>query len=142
MWAINNARTSGAAAAETYAHTEHWCHAEGGSLPAGSWPRPPAADLADSEGLRQLRAYLDDAADRETARAERRAELASLRAREAWEETARACVCPPGQCLRGDFADHAGGSGGCMVCAELDPDQPCYTAVLKRLAASDPGAGQ
>jgi hypothetical protein len=60
----------------------------------------------------------------------------------AWEEPARACVYPPGQCLRGDFADYAGGSGGCMVCAELDPDQPCYAAVLKRVAVGDPGAGQ
>ena len=39
MWAIGNARAHGAAADETYAHTGRWCHAEGGALPAGSWPR-------------------------------------------------------------------------------------------------------
>jgi hypothetical protein len=55
--------------------------------------------------------------------------------REAWEETARACVCPPGLCTRGEFRDHAGESEGCMVCADLDPDQPCYAAVVRRLRA-------
>jgi hypothetical protein len=44
-WAIANAHASGAAPAETYKHTESWCHAEGGSLPAGSRPQPPAAGL-------------------------------------------------------------------------------------------------
>jgi hypothetical protein len=61
-------------------------------------------------------------------------ELGRLRrSREAWEETARACVCPPGACARGEFRDHAGESEGCMVCADLDPDQPCYAAVVRGL---------
>jgi hypothetical protein len=65
-------------------------------------------------------------------------ELGHLRrSREAWEETARACVCPPGLCTRGEFRDHAGESGGCMVCADLDPDQPCYAAVARRLRARE-----
>lgn len=138
MWAIGNSRGQGAVPAVAYGETERWCHAEGGSLPAGSWPRPTAASLADSEGLRQLSAYLDQADDREAARAARRAELESLRrTREAWEETARACVCPPGLCSRRDFRDHTGESdpSGCMVCAELDPGQPCHAAVLRGLAA-------
>jgi hypothetical protein len=60
LWAINNARASGADRRETYAHTERWCQAEGGSLPAGSWPQPePAtAQLADSPGLRMLIEHL------------------------------------------------------------------------------------
>jgi len=41
MCAIGNARSRGAAPAETYAHTERWCQCEGGSLPAQSWPREP-----------------------------------------------------------------------------------------------------
>jgi hypothetical protein len=36
LWAINNARTSGADPGKTYAHTATWCQAEGGSLPPGS----------------------------------------------------------------------------------------------------------
>jgi hypothetical protein len=65
-------------------------------------------------------------------------ELGHLRrSREAWEETARACVCPPGLCTRGEFRDHAGESEGCMVCADLDPDQPCYAAVARRLRARE-----
>lgn len=43
MWAIGNAYASGADPRETYAHTENWCQTEGGSLPAGSWPREPRA---------------------------------------------------------------------------------------------------
>jgi hypothetical protein len=140
-WAINNARASGAASAETYAHTERWCHAKGGSLPAGSWPQSPATpDLVASEGLRQLSAPLDHGGDREATRARLRAELESLhRTREAWEKTARVCVCPPGLCSRRDpaFGDRAGDPdpSGCMVCAELDPGRPCYAAVLRSLAA-------
>jgi hypothetical protein len=36
------------------------------------------------------------------------------------------CTCTPGMCSRGDFCDHQGDSPGCMSCADLDPDQPCY----------------
>jgi hypothetical protein len=61
----------------------------------------------------------------------------SRRSREAWEETARACVCPPGACARGEFRDHAGESEGCMVCADLDPGQPCYAAVARGLRARE-----
>jgi hypothetical protein len=71
-------------------------------------------------------------------RAELHGELARLTAeRQGWDETARACACPPGQCTRGEFTDHQGDgvSPGCMVCADLDPDQPCYAAVLARLEA-------
>ncbi len=65
-------------------------------------------------------------------------ELGRLRrSREAWEETARACACPPGACTRGEFRDHAGQSEGCMVCADLDPDQPCYAAVARGLRARE-----
>jgi hypothetical protein len=65
-WAINNASASRAEREETYAHTGNWCHTEGGSLPAGSWPRPESetARLADSPGFRMLAAYLDQT-DRE-----------------------------------------------------------------------------
>jgi hypothetical protein len=63
----------------------------------------------------------------------------SRRSREAWEETARACVCPPGVCTRGEFRDHAGESEGCMVCADLDPDQPCYAAVVRALRPREEG---
>jgi hypothetical protein len=42
MWAVNYARMAGAAPAVTYQHTERWCQAEGGHLPAGSWPSDPA----------------------------------------------------------------------------------------------------
>jgi hypothetical protein len=59
------------------------------------------------------------------------------RSREAWEETARACVCPPDLCTRGEFRDHAGDSPGCMFCADLDPDQPCYAAVVRGLRARE-----
>lgn len=62
LWAVNNARAHGARPADTYAHTERWCHSEGGSLPESSWPRGcavPPDDLPDSEGLRLVRAYLD-----------------------------------------------------------------------------------
>jgi hypothetical protein len=46
-------------------------------------------------------------------------ELGRLRrSREAWEETARTCVCPPGVCTRAEFRDHAGKSGDCMVYAD------------------------
>jgi hypothetical protein len=66
------------------------------------------------------------------------ARLAGLRRdREAWEEAARACVCPPGPCSRGEFRDHAGESEGCMACADLDPEQPCYAAVARRLRAPE-----
>ncbi len=126
VWAVGNARASGAATAQTYAHTERWCHADGGSLPTGSWPHPaepgrePAAD----------RVVLRSEADR----AALRSELARFgQAREAWDATARACVCPPARCSRGDFVDHAGASEGCMVCADLDSDQPCYAAVVRAL---------
>ena len=47
-------------------------------------------------------------------------------AQEAWDETAQACVCTAGRCSRNDFRDHQGDSPGCMVCADLDPDLPCY----------------
>jgi hypothetical protein len=71
-----------------------------------------------------------------SARAALKDELGRLwREREAWEETARACVCPPGLCTRGEFRDHTGASEGCMVCADLDPDQPCYAAVVRGLRA-------
>jgi hypothetical protein len=67
LWAINNARTSGADPRETYARTGNWRQAEGGSLPAGSWPRlqPGTATLAASPGFRQLIAHLDEAGARE-----------------------------------------------------------------------------
>src|SRR5262249_28343825 len=42
LWTIGYVCAFGAAPAETYAHTEGWYHAEGGSPPAGSWPLPPA----------------------------------------------------------------------------------------------------
>jgi len=65
-------------------------------------------------------------------------ELGRLRrSRQAWEETARACACPPGACTRGEFRDHAGESEGCTVCADLDPDQPCYAAVARGLRARE-----
>ena len=67
-----------------------------------------------------------------------RAEVGRLRQeRAAWEETTRACVCPPGLCSRRDFRDHTGETdpSGCMVCAELGPEQPCYGAVLRGLHA-------
>ena len=52
------------------------------------------------------------------------AELATLTAeRRKWEETTRACACTPGRCTPGE--------PGCMACADLDPDQPCYAAVLR-----------
>jgi hypothetical protein len=35
LWAVNNARGHGAAPAETYQHTERWCHAPGGTCPPG-----------------------------------------------------------------------------------------------------------
>jgi hypothetical protein len=66
------------------------------------------------------------------------AELGRLRQeRQAWEETARACVCPPGLCSRRDFRDHTGETGpsGCMVCTDLGPEQPCHGAVLRGLHA-------
>jgi len=76
------------------------------------------------------------------ARAALKDELGRLRReREAWEETRRACVCPPGLCTRGEFRDHAGESEGCMVCADLDPDQPCYAAVVRGLRERE-GAGR
>jgi hypothetical protein len=119
-WAIGNARAHGAADAETYAYSECWCHAEHGSLPAGSWLREPEPDAGRDPA----------------ARAVLRSALARLRQeREAWEETARACVCPPGLCTRGDFQDHVGESGGCMVCADLDPSRPCCGAVSRRMRA-------
>jgi hypothetical protein len=65
-------------------------------------------------------------------------ELGRLRrSREAWEQTARACACPPGACARGQFRDHAGQSRGCVVCADLDPDQPCYAAAARGLRARE-----
>jgi hypothetical protein len=72
------------------------------------------------------------------ARAALKDELGRLRrSREAWEKTARACACPPGLCTRGEFRDHAGESEGCMVCADLDPEQPCYAAVARGLRARE-----
>ena len=69
-------------------------------------------------------------------RARLRSEHTRLTAeRQGWEKTARACVCAPGQCSRSEFRDHQGASPGCMVCADLDPDEPCYAAVLARLEA-------
>jgi hypothetical protein len=69
-----------------------------------------------------------------SARAALKGELGRLRhSREAWEQAARACVCPPGLCTRDEFRDHAGESEGCMACADVDPDQPCYTAVVRGL---------
>jgi hypothetical protein len=66
----------------------------------------------------------------------RKDELVRMRrSHEEWEEAARACVCPPGPCTRDEFRDHAGESDGCMVCADLDPGQPCYTAVVRALCA-------
>jgi hypothetical protein len=60
LWANGNARANGAQPRETYTHTERWCHAEGGSLPSGSWPQPEPAtvQLADSPGLRMLIEHL------------------------------------------------------------------------------------
>jgi hypothetical protein len=43
LWTINNGRAHGAAPAETYQHTERWCHAPGGALPDTSWPHEPQA---------------------------------------------------------------------------------------------------
>jgi hypothetical protein len=31
------------------------------------------------------------------------------------------------------FLDHQGDSPGCMVCADLDPDQPCYADQITEL---------
>jgi hypothetical protein len=42
LWTSGNAHARGASRAGTYRHTELWCHAEGGSLPAGSWPPNPS----------------------------------------------------------------------------------------------------
>jgi hypothetical protein len=39
------------------------------------------------------------------------------------------CKCTPARCTRGEFRDHQGASPGCMACADLDPDQPCYAAM-------------
>lgn len=67
MWAVGNAREHGAVTAQTYEHTERWCHASGGHLPATSWPAE-AADARvplESEGLRQVQAYLDQADERD-----------------------------------------------------------------------------
>jgi hypothetical protein len=44
------------------------------------------------------------------------------------------CPGPANQCTRGDFRDHAGESEGCMVYADLDPDQPCYAAMATAAA--------
>jgi hypothetical protein len=99
LWTSGNAPARGASRAGTYRHTERWCHAEGGSLPAGSWPPEPGRP------------------DPGTTKAVLRSELGRRRQeREAWEETAQACTCPPGLCSRGDFRDHRGESDGCMVC--------------------------
>jgi hypothetical protein len=79
---------------------------------------------------------LEQAPAAPAAREAQRAQLAGLRQdREAWEEAARACVCPPGLCSRREFCDHTGETdpSGCMVCAELNPEQPCYGAVLHAL---------
>jgi hypothetical protein len=123
LWTINNARAAGADPADTYAHTERWCHVPGGSLPGRSWPNVDAAPSLAATGM-----------DRPALRAE----LARLRAaREAWDTEAQACTCPPDRCTRGDFIDHAGASEGCMVCADLDPDQPCFVAVLRGLRARE-----
>jgi hypothetical protein len=45
------------------------------------------------------------------------------------------CECTPSRCTRSEFRDHQGDSPGCMACADLDPDQPCYAAI--RPAARD-----
>jgi hypothetical protein len=55
----------------------------------------------------------------------------------AYTETARACVCQPGLCSRGEFRDHQGDSPGCMVCADLDPEQPCYAAIRRAGPVND-----
>jgi len=136
------ADVSGTAGAVLCAHADedgrgaHWLE------PGETCGRQQAPDLLDSPGIRQARAYLDqlgasaepDAALGPARRTALRSELKRLQqAREAWDATARACVCAPGVCSRGDFADHAGESEGCMVCADLDPDQPCYAAMLRGL---------
>lgn len=46
LWAINNARGHGADPAQTYQHTERWCHAPGGQLPERSWPAEASAEAA------------------------------------------------------------------------------------------------
>ncbi len=101
----------------------------------------PASGCADPECVAQnpeLHAPPAPAPASPASRAALRAELAELRQeREAWEETARACVCSPGVCTRGEFRDHAGESEGCMVCADLDPEQPCYAAVARVLQARE-----
>ena len=84
------------------------------------------------------RCTLEQAPAAAAAREALRAQLTGLiKDREAWEEAARACVCPEGLCSRRDFRDHTGETdpSGCMVCAELDPGQPCYAAVLRALLA-------
>lgn len=74
-------------------------------------------------------------------RAELHGELDRLTAqRRAWDETTRACVCTAGLCSRSEFRDHQGDSPGCMVCADLDPDQPCYAAVIATLEAGEKSA--
>jgi hypothetical protein len=77
----------------------------------------------------------------EADRVVRRFQLAGLRHdREAWEEAARTCVCAPGLCSRRDFRDHGEtDSPVSMVCAELDPGQPCYGAVLRTLLRASAG---
>jgi hypothetical protein len=60
-----------------------------------------------------------------------RALLTGARARlaELTQAAVVSCVCAPGRCSRGEFRDHQGDSPGCMACADLDPEQPCYAAV-------------
>ena len=126
------AGVSGTAGAVLCAHADedgrgaHWLE------PGETCGRQQAPDLLDSPCMRQVRAYLDQlgaGAEPEAAldparRTALRSELKRLQqARGAWDATARACVCALGVCSRGDFADHAGESEGCMVCADLDPDQ-------------------
>lgn len=65
LWAVNNAPSG------TYQHTGRWCHAPGGQLPAGSWPSEYDAAASggrvplESDGLRQVQAYLDQAEARD-----------------------------------------------------------------------------
>jgi hypothetical protein len=57
------------------------------------------------------------------------------------DKTAAACVCTPEGCLGGEFRDHQGESPGCMVCADLNPGQRCYSAprlLTYSAASSDP----
>ena len=130
LWAINNARGHGADPKETYRQTERWCHAPGGELPGNDL----AHGMLAPDAVATYAAMLETTDPDPAGRAELRRELAQLTAgRQAWEETARACTCPPGLCSRREFRNHTGETdpSGCVVCA--DPDQPCYAAVVRGL---------